>query len=487
MKNKDFNILLIGLVGWFSLLFFGTVLTKRALWWDEAAYIAMGKWFFSSGRLALFDTLRPPLFPLFLGFFWKIGINPRVAGIISNFFFDIISAFLIYKISQSIVRREYQLLLPAFFLINPVVIFFNSLALTESLATMLLLFSVYFYLRKKYYLSGVFVGLTFLTRFPFGLILVALILQEFLFSHKWEKIFNPLKIIFSFVLTILPYLAFNYHRYNHHLFYPFESALYTVSIARANNDLFFYFTNVLKTNPFFIFAVVPLALLIIQIFHHKLLNKKEVFLLFLTAVSFILPFAYFTHTSHKEVRYALSFIPFLAILSGYGIYYLCEWGLHFVKGIKRRKIRSILAYSLLFLVILSGSGVFYKYIWDRFSHPSRTDAIFNHKLNMVRENLSNYLNSLNSSTLILTNDIAWVYYTNDKVVSLIFPSLSVKILHIYKGKGGFIVLNTCQLKCYDNNCLEKKRELMNVLSNYTIMFKTESFGNNCTYVVYKNR
>lgn len=487
MKNRDFNILLIGLVGWFSFLFFGTVLTKRSLWWDEAAYIAMAKWFFSSGRIALFDTLRPPLFPLFLGPFWKVGLNPRIVGIISNFFFDIISAFLIYKITRKVIRKEYQLLLPAFFLINSVVIFFNSLALTESLATMFLLFSIYFYLRKKYYLSGIFVGLTFLTRFPFGLILVVLIFQELLFSHKWEKILNPLKIILAFGLTVLPYLAFNYHRYNHHLFYPFESALYTVSIARANNDLLFYFTNVLRTNRLFIFAVVPFILLIIQIFNHKLLKKKEVFLLLLTAVSFLLPFAYFTHTPHKELRYALSFIPFLAILSGYGIYYLCEMSLHFIKGSKRRKIRLILAYSLLFLVIWFGSRRSYEYVKNSFLHPSRTDAIFNHNLNKVRENLANHLNSLNSSTLILTNDITWVYYTNDEVVSIIFPSLSVKILHIYDGKGGFIILDPCQLKCYDPDCLEKKKELMNVLSNYTMLFRTESFGNNCNYVVYKNK
>ncbi len=487
MKNKTIKLLFWSIIFVFAVLFFGLVSLRRALWYDEAIYIGMAKWFFSFGKIGLLDALRPPLFPMILGFFWKFGLNPRIFGIVMNFFLDILSALIIYKISSRFIRKEYALLSTALFLINYVVLFFNSLALTESLATFLMMLSIYVYLKKKYLLSGFFIGLTFLTRFPFGIVLIPILLQELLFSKRNVKILNLLKINFAFIVTLVPYFIFNYFRYNHHLFYPFQNAVYTVSIAKANKDLFFYAVNVLKTDWLFIFAVVPFILLIIQIFNHKLLKKKEVFFLLLIAISFLLPFAYFTHTPHKEVRYALSFIPFLSILSCYGLYYLFEKFLKVLRGIDRKKARLIASVFLLVVIVITGSSQVRSYIYNSRFKAYKTDITYNHELNAIRENLTARLNKMNNNAVLLTNDVSFSYYTNDKIVSIVFPSLSVKILHIYNGKGGFIVLNSCQLKCYDNNCLEKKKELMNALSNYTILFRTESFGNNCSYIVYKNK
>ena len=50
------------------------------LWWDSAVYIGMGKFIFSGGQLGLWEHLRPLMWPSFIGFLWKLGFNPVIAG-----------------------------------------------------------------------------------------------------------------------------------------------------------------------------------------------------------------------------------------------------------------------------------------------------------------------------------------------------------------------------------------------------------------------
>ncbi|MEK6876668.1 MAG: hypothetical protein AABX63_04600, partial [Nanoarchaeota archaeon] len=43
------------------------------IWWDSAVYLGMGKYIYSSGDSGLWEASRPLVWPLILGFFWKIG------------------------------------------------------------------------------------------------------------------------------------------------------------------------------------------------------------------------------------------------------------------------------------------------------------------------------------------------------------------------------------------------------------------------------
>ncbi|MDO8661514.1 MAG: hypothetical protein Q7K43_06500, partial [Candidatus Woesearchaeota archaeon] len=46
------------------------------VWWDSGVYIGMGKWLWSLSTSGLWEDFRPVLWPIVLGFFWKIGLNP---------------------------------------------------------------------------------------------------------------------------------------------------------------------------------------------------------------------------------------------------------------------------------------------------------------------------------------------------------------------------------------------------------------------------
>jgi len=50
------------------------------LWWDSSVYLGMGKYVYSFGEVGLYEGSRPLVWPLILGFFWKLGLDPIFFG-----------------------------------------------------------------------------------------------------------------------------------------------------------------------------------------------------------------------------------------------------------------------------------------------------------------------------------------------------------------------------------------------------------------------
>ena len=48
------------------------------VFWDEAVYIAMGKYLWSFGTIGFWEILRPIFLPLLIGVFWKMGFTPLI-------------------------------------------------------------------------------------------------------------------------------------------------------------------------------------------------------------------------------------------------------------------------------------------------------------------------------------------------------------------------------------------------------------------------
>ncbi len=486
-NTKEDSYLLITVFTLFSILFLLIVLTKRALWFDEAVYIGMGKFIFSHGKIGLLDALRPPLYPLLLGLLWFFHLNPRVSGILLNWLFDLGSAYLLFKLSSKIMKKKYAILTSAFFLINPIVLSFTSLVLTESFAILLSLLSIYYLTEKKYGLSGFFTALAFLQRFPFGAILIFILLQEVLFSKS--RIKAILKTSLTFILTIIPYLIFNQMKF-HNVIFPFISAVKTVGEASPNLNYLFYISNVLRTNWLLLFSIIPLLLLpmwaIFPNIKRKLkLRKHEAEIVFFYVLVFIFFLAYFTHTAHKEVRYSLAFLPYLALLSAYGISFLLR-NIKLIIGYKKTKILFLL---ILILIVILGSWGSCSKLKDIIYHPEKTDFSYNQNLNAARNSVVLELKKLNLSNndVILTNDLFVNYYLNNKVVSLVFPDYTLRILALYNNTKGFIVINECNLKCYSNKCESEKKNILNRLKEYPLLFKSNYFSDNCSYKIYSNQ
>jgi len=49
------------------------LLYENNVWWDAAVYIGMGKYIFSLGDAGFWEASRPIVWPIILGFLWKIN------------------------------------------------------------------------------------------------------------------------------------------------------------------------------------------------------------------------------------------------------------------------------------------------------------------------------------------------------------------------------------------------------------------------------
>ena len=104
MKLKDNSAVIIILV--LFLLLSILLINSNQISWDSAVYIGMGKYIFSHGHDGLWEPIRPPILPLILGFFWKIGINPLVAGRIFILLASLSAIILTYSISKKLFDKN---------------------------------------------------------------------------------------------------------------------------------------------------------------------------------------------------------------------------------------------------------------------------------------------------------------------------------------------------------------------------------------------
>ena len=70
--------------------------------WDSAVYAGMGKYIFSDGQFGLWEPIRPLTLPIILGFFWKIGLNPLIAGEIFILLISVGVIILTYILSNNL-------------------------------------------------------------------------------------------------------------------------------------------------------------------------------------------------------------------------------------------------------------------------------------------------------------------------------------------------------------------------------------------------
>ncbi|MFC1800765.1 ArnT family glycosyltransferase [Nanoarchaeota archaeon] len=292
--------------------------------WDEAVYLGMAKYLYTSAKMGFFEILRPIMLPLFIGIFWKLGLGIMVAAKILAVSISLASISIVYFLSKKIFDKKTALIAALMLALSPVF-------LEHSFRIMPLLWSVFFGLfalyqlkEKRYVLSGLLTGIAFLFRFTQGAMIVAVglafIIQ--LFDKKQIKSFiqKSLKYYLSFALAVLPYLIFNYMKYGgevskwrHAVFRPFIYASGTIAISGGQNNPLFFITNLIIQNYLALFIIAAAIL-----FFTKKLYKDETYSA-LFAV-FLILLIYFSRLDHQELRYMLDFFLYAVILAAYGLY-----------------------------------------------------------------------------------------------------------------------------------------------------------------------
>lgn len=301
--NRHHMLLFLILIA-YALLSLGIAHQQRAVWWDSAVYIGMGKYYWSGGQSGFSEPSRPPVLPLLLGAFWNAGLDPLLSGKILIIVFSLGMVFLTFKIGEKLFDENIGLLAAFLFGFSFTFLSFSHRILTEIPSSFFLLLGTLLLLRQKPALGGIAFSISFLTRF-YQLLPIAIILAVFYFQNRHGRR-ESLLAIAGFFLPLLPYFLFSAIAYGSPML-PFTLQLYlsTHTGAIYSEPLLFYIVNLMKENILLLsLAALPLAW---NRNHH----------LRLVALVALIPLLFYTLAPHKEMRLLLPLLPFLSLLAAY--------------------------------------------------------------------------------------------------------------------------------------------------------------------------
>lgn len=176
-----------------------------------------------------------PLYPFFIRLFKEIRLfgNYLHSMVFVNLLFTILLACFFYFLLKKIQLTKNPLFLSALFLFLPRFLVVRSIGAPESLFILLILVSLYFFEKEKYFWAGIFGGLATMTKTPGILLFFAyllVILENFIKTKKFNLRYLFLFLIPSGLLAVFGLYAVQFKDFfayfhsgdNIHLVYPFS-------------------------------------------------------------------------------------------------------------------------------------------------------------------------------------------------------------------------------------------------------------------------
>lgn len=420
LKNK--LIYLIVLVFFIAKLF--TLSFYKTIWWDASVYIGMGKYIYSLGSAGLWEPSRPLIWPLALGFFSKFGI---LVGKILDIVFGSLAIFLAYLIGKEIFNEKTGLLAAFFLAISPTFFIFNGIMLTETISTFFSLLAVYFLLKNRHFLSGIFFGVAFMARFLQLFVFLA-ILFALIYNKKDSKAFQG--IFLGFLLAISPYLILNHILYNNALFPFFQQVFLTANSGWLNHHpISYYFIELFKENLLYLLFIAGIVLAI---------KKKESRLIVFPLVILLV---FFNLIKQKEMRFLIMLLPYTYLLVSYALFYF----------ISQKKIfKNAAIYLIVVLLFLSAI---------RISMFLQSEAGKTDKYDALQAKLEEAKGNIWISSPVIAAE------SNKKISRLIYHPVFWQDLDemlLESRKADFIFIDTCDFGCrpFDEGCENNKKEMM---------------------------
>lgn len=331
------NNLIFFIVLLFLVLKFLALSNYKVIWWDAGVYIGMGKYIYSFGNTGLWEYIRPVVWPIILGFFWKAGLDAVLIGRIIEIVFGGLCILLTYKITKKLFNEKTALLSALFLAVSPTFFFFNGIMLTEMVSTFFALLGIYSFVNKKYFISGMSLGLAFLTRFLQFFIFISLLLVILFYTNK-KNIKNLSKVSAGFAIVLLPYLILNQILYSGFLFPFMQHITITKNSGWLNyQPLNFYFLELFRENIFYLMSILGTILA----FKSKDNNKKII------ASAFFIAFIFFNSIRQKEMRFLIILLPYMYTLIAYSIIHLSD---KLKNNFYKNALAAIIALSLVFSV-----------------------------------------------------------------------------------------------------------------------------------------
>jgi hypothetical protein len=428
MKKVEIGLLFIVIISTSILSF--NLFNPADLWWDSAVYVGIGKHIFSLGESGLWEASRPLVWPAILGFYWKLGLDPIFFGRLTNILFNLGCIVLTYLIAIKLFNEKIALISAIFLTFSPTFFRFTTILYTGIAALFFILLSLFFLLKKRYALSGLFLGIAVMTRFFFGFAAVAVFIFLLVKIMKKEKYWNNLvTMVIFFLIPVVPFFILNYILYSN-IFYPFLVQAY---MTQSSNwywyqPFYFYFIGLLKENIFILFSILGIFYLILK------KSQKQLIL-------FILIFAFipFNFAPHKEMRFMLLSLPFIYMLASYGL----------LKITTNKKI--------IFLILL---------IWALFTIPALSFNDYDDKLDPFYD----YTETIDTQDRIYISNPAFILNTNHKGNLMYYPIFSNELINKLNNKissADHILVNTCDIICLSRelDCEQNRAELIQKLKN----------------------
>lgn len=278
-------------------------------WWDSGVYVGMGKYIYSGGEHGLWEHIRPPLLPLALGFFWKLGLDPLLFGRLLEIILMTGIVYLTYLLAKYWFSENVALLAALIISFSPIFYYLSFHQYTEIPSTFLILLALWLNIKSKPFIAGITVGLAFLTKFPAGMFLAIIGIALF-YQKQLRALFY---LTAGFALPLVPYFVYNIIVYSN----PLTTLLAAQdAISRALG------CNVLRAQPWWqygtwlVFSETKLHLFTLPGIYALAKQWQKKHLVYLLGL--IIPLLYFMQLHCRDYRYLTLFLPFIAILTALG-------------------------------------------------------------------------------------------------------------------------------------------------------------------------
>ena len=432
------------------------------VWWDSSVYMGMGKYIYSLGHSGLWEDYRMPLFPLILGFGWLLDMDIVLYSRIVSLIFACLALFMTYKIGKESFSKKTGILASFFLAFSYTFFFFSGNILTEIPSTFFVMVSFYLFFKQRYFLSGLFAGISVMFRifhsFVFIGIFAAFVLCKYNKKGFASKIFN---YFVGLLCLIGPYLSFNFFMYGDVL-RPLKIQTFFVHTTAWNlyHGWLFYPIELAKEN-FFLAALFIAPLLI---YKNKKLMDHRIFALFASVIFYIL---FYSFAKHKEMRFMIVALPILYILLSILLFEI-------YKKMEFKKI----AISIFIIMVLAWIFIPFSKISSAISYQQQRNdealLFFQSKINEK------------NGTIWITNPI-YALHSNKKIDGLLYYYSSKNLIEfVARNDFDIAFANDCDIMCapkeHDPYCEISHIKLYEKLGNYKKIYSKKV--NSCNYEIF---
>lgn len=453
---------------------------SSVLWWDETIYIGMAKFLFSAGTLGYWEAFRPVVLPVVLGSGWLIGLPIVLWGKIVELFFSMGVIYLVYRIGEYM-RPRAGLIASGIIAFLPVFVGFGNKLLTGIPSIFFTLCALWFLLRKKWYLTGLFIGIAFLTRFLFSLSAIAIglaLIIEWLSknndSFSKKQILIVLKkialLVAGFFTITLPFFISNYFLYGGEILFPLTEG--SRVFTQLNNWLYdlgnwYYVQQLFIQNVLLVFFVVGIvAFFILRKYKNRVWNA-----VLLLMIAFI---TYFFIVVHKEVRFFIVVYPLIAIYAGVGL----SWLIDIIQKRFSQITNTIVLSFITFLLILS---ILISVLATPIVSPES-------KMQETQEEFYTYFSDKGiNDPLFIASSPLFIVYT-DKPVTMMRDWNLISEVYTEYSDASHLAIDFCDKPCENGSECEQFREdfLFSISSEEIVFNKSYARwdGENCSVMIW---